>query len=69
MLIKQGYYPYIYTTKDIVNPAAPPEMAQTEGNYWETENDYTILVYYTSLSYRRDELVGYTTINSKANTQ
>jgi hypothetical protein len=69
MLLKQGYYPYVYCTKDITDPSAPPEMAYTEGNYWETENTYTVLVYYTSLSYRRDELVGYTTINSMANAQ
>lgn len=65
MILKQGYYTYTYVTKDIKSNTASTE--QTDGNYWETENDYTILVYYRSLSGRHDELVGVTTINSRLN--
>jgi hypothetical protein len=36
----------------------------TEGNYWDTENDYMILVYYRALAGRADELVGITHVNS-----
>ena len=41
------------------------ETQDTEGNYSETENSYTILVYYRSFSDRSDELVGATTIDSR----
>lgn len=63
LLLKQGYYSYTYMTKDIRGNV--PSADQTDGNYWETENDYTVLVYYRSLGGRHDELVGYTTVNSR----
>lgn len=67
LFLKQGYYSYIYLTKDLANPNASPDLADTEGNYWETENNYTVLVYYRSFSDRSDRLVGVTTINSRRN--
>ncbi len=66
LLMKQGYYTYTLGTKDINNRQAPISVAETDGNYWETENNYTILVYYRSFSDRSDELVGIYTINSRA---
>ena len=65
IFLKQGYYSYTYATKDIKNPLEPADISFTDGNYWETENEYTILVYYRSFSGRHDELVGATTINSR----
>jgi hypothetical protein len=65
LLLKQGYYTYTYVTKDNNLPNAPADVEQTDGNYWETENDYTILVYYRSFSDRSDQLVGVSTINSR----
>jgi hypothetical protein len=65
LLLKQGYYSYNYVTKDIKSRGGA--TVQTEnigGNSIETENDYTILIYYRPLAGRHDELVGYTTINS-----
>lgn len=64
LYLKQGYYTYIYVTKDAGNPASAALTDQTEGDYWETENDYTVLIYYRSLSGRHDELIGVSTINS-----
>ena len=66
LLLKQGYYTYIFGTKDIGNLKMQPQLNITEGNYWETENDYTVLVYYRSFSDRSDELIGVKTINSRA---
>lgn len=63
-LLKQGYYSYTYVTKDNRDPSAKADARLTDGNYWETENDYTILFYYRSFSSRHDELVGITTVNS-----
>ncbi len=65
LLLKQGIYSYYYATKETNAPDAPSSMVATEGNFWETANDYTILVYYHSYSSRSDELVGVTTLNSK----
>ncbi|MBN8718559.1 MAG: DUF5103 domain-containing protein [Sediminibacterium magnilacihabitans] len=65
LLLKQGYYSYIYVTKSVKDPDERAATDLTEGNYWETENDYTILVYYRSLSGRHDELLGISTINSR----
>ena len=64
LYLKQGYYSYIYVTKDAQNANATALTEQTEGDYWETENDYTVLIYYRSLSGRHDELIGISTINS-----
>ncbi len=65
LLLKQGYYSYSYVTKDNKNKSAKSDPALTEGNYWETENQYTVLFYYRSFSSRYDELVGIATVNSK----
>ena len=65
LFLKQGYYSYNYVTKDIRNKNAKTETAFTEGNYWETENQYTILFYYRSFSSRYDELIGISTVNSR----
>lgn len=65
LLLKQGIYSYNYAIKDSKQPDIPASFAQTEGNYWETENDYVVLVYYHSYSSRCDELIGVSTLNSK----
>ncbi|BAV08180.1 protein of unknown function [Filimonas lacunae] len=64
MFLKQGYYTYTYATTN-TGESNHAEVALTDGNYWETENAYTILVYYRGFSDRYDRLVGYTTINSR----
>lgn len=65
LYLKQGYYNYIYG----VIPKGGDELhtGQTEGNWWETENNYNILVYYRPLGGRADELVGLRTLNSLEN--
>lgn len=64
LLLKQGYYSYIYVTKDKSDRKSQLQFDQSEGNYWETENEYTVLIYYRSFSSRHDELIGVTTVNS-----
>jgi len=64
LLLKQGFYAYTYVTKD--NSSTSGDVSLTDGNYWETENDYTILVYYRSFSDRYDELVCIKNINTRA---
>lgn len=61
--LKQGYYNYTFIAVDKNNPGQRTEL---EGNYWETENSYTILVYYKSFTDRSDQLIGVATINSRS---
>ena len=62
LLLKQGYYNYMYATK----PARGglPDFSQTEGNHWSTENNYTIFIYYRPFGARADECIGFSTLNS-----
>ncbi|MEO5890884.1 MAG: DUF5103 domain-containing protein [Ferruginibacter sp.] len=53
--LKQGYYSYGYM---LVDQADPLKRIEMEGNYWETENNYTILVYYKGFSDQYDQLIG-----------
>jgi hypothetical protein len=63
LFLKQGYYNYIYTTQPI-NGKGYPDFTETEGNYTNTENTYTILVYFRPFGARYDSVVGYTIISS-----
>jgi hypothetical protein len=62
LFLKQGYYNYTYVVADRNNMANRMEI---DGNYFEAENSYTILVYYKSFTSRSDELIGAATINSR----
>lgn len=65
LFLKQGYYNYNYVTR---SPGAPASdgfsVENTEGNYFGTENSYTVLVYYRAFGARADELIGYTRVSS-----
>lgn len=63
LLLKQGFYSYAYVTLP-QNKAGYPDFSATEGNYWGTENAYTILVYYRPFGARADELIGSASVNS-----
>lgn len=65
MLLKQGYYNYIYVYVPQGSTVADHE--NFEGSFWMTDNDYQILVYFRSLGGRYDRLVGYTQLNSRMN--
>ncbi|RYD82772.1 MAG: DUF5103 domain-containing protein [Sphingobacteriales bacterium] len=60
--MKQGYYNYQYILAD-ANDAS--KRVALEGNYWETENNYTILIYYKSFTDRADQLIGIGQFNSR----
>ena len=62
LFMKQGYYDYTYVGVDKNNPSIKSEF---DGNYYETENLYTILVYYKSFVGRSDELIGVATFDSR----
>lgn len=62
MLMKQGFYNYTYITandkKEINNHAV-------EGSFYQTENDYSVIVYYRPIGSRYDQVVGYGRANSE----
>jgi len=63
MYLKQGYYDYVFGLYD---PATRRfEMDATEGNVWETENTYLVLIYYRELGGRYDQLLGLQAVNSQ----
>lgn len=60
LFLKQGYYDYKYLLR-----SADGRTTNLAGNYYETENVYTILVYYKSFTSRNDELIGAVTVKSR----
>ncbi len=57
VLLKQGYYSYQYRQQD-------GATARTEGDFYQTENEYSVLVYYRGQGERYDRLVGYSATNT-----
>jgi hypothetical protein len=60
-LLKQGYYDYQYA---VVDKEGKINTSVFEGNHWETENSYSVFVYYRPQSGLGDRLVGYTKVNT-----
>jgi hypothetical protein len=63
MVLKQGYYNYLYGTMPL-NKKAFPDFSQTEGYHWNSENSYHVLVYYRPFGARADELIGFAAVSS-----
>jgi hypothetical protein len=60
-LFKQGYYDYMFALQEndgFLN------IEDIEGSYYETENDYLIIVYYRPLGAEFDRIVGVTNFSS-----
>ena len=64
VFLKQGFYNYGYLTRSSAIKDKAPTFENTEGNYWATENDYTVLVYFRPFGARADELIGYARVRS-----
>jgi Domain of unknown function (DUF5103) len=62
LFLKQGYYDYVYALNDRKSQEFTTD--KTEGNLWETEDTYLVLVYYRQLGGRYDELLGISRVNS-----
>ncbi|MCQ2341195.1 MAG: DUF5103 domain-containing protein [Paludibacteraceae bacterium] len=54
-LLKQGGYDYIYLLKKKSEPSG--SLLMTEGSHWQTENTYTVYVYFHGTNDRYDRLV------------
>jgi hypothetical protein len=59
LLLKQGWYDYQYAFKT----EEGWDMSSFEGNYFETENEYEVFVYYRDMASRYDELISYLNLN------
>lgn len=60
-LFKQGFYNYKYV---LVNRDGSIDSAAIDGDFWETENDYTVIAYYRELGGRYDRVIGVGAANS-----
>lgn len=62
LFLKQGIYNYQY----VLNRDGSNEVDDTslEGSYWNTENDYLVIIYYRPFNARYDHAIGFTKINS-----
>jgi hypothetical protein len=57
LFLKQGYYNYLYVFRDKGKNRA--DEALIEGSHWETENEYTVWVYYHETGGLYDRLIAY----------
>lgn len=62
LLLKQGYYDYMYIVKDKETGTA--SLAPINGDFWETNNLYHIFVYLYDYLQNYDQLIGYKVIRS-----
>ena len=56
LLLKQGFYNYKYI---IVNQDQTINEGAVSGNFYQTENNYKVLVYYKDLGARYDRIIGF----------
>lgn len=61
-LFKQGFYNYKYV---LLTPEGSLEEGYFSGNHQETENQYTVLIYYREPGGRYDRIIGMGTANSR----
>jgi hypothetical protein len=57
MLLKQGFYNYKHIAVD--KQTGQLDEGVISGNFWQTENNYKVLVYYRDLGSRYDRLIGF----------
>lgn len=55
LLLKQGFYNYQYVTKSIDGTISNHDI---DGSFYQTENDYTVLVYYKKFGSRYTKVIG-----------
>jgi len=60
-LFKQGFYNYKYV---LVNRDGTIDEGAIEGNFWQTENEYTVIIYFRDLGARYDRIIGMGKANS-----
>ncbi|GHU61702.1 DUF5103 domain-containing protein [Bacteroidia bacterium] len=61
--LKEGYYNYLYVTQK--DNASSAGTALIEGNFYQTENEYRVMVYFHPQGGKYDKLIGTQTIQFK----
>lgn len=61
--MKEGYYNYQYVTAPLGSRKGSPAL--TEGNFYQTENEYAVWVYFRPQGDRYDRLIGIQSIHFK----
>ena len=64
VLLKQGYYNYQFRQLD---KNGVGRTALTDGNFYQTENEYIVLVYHRPQGARYDALVGFSKVKTNGN--
>ncbi|GAL91080.1 DUF5103 domain-containing protein [Jejuia pallidilutea] len=59
--LKQGFYNYKYV---VLNADGTLDEGRISGNFWQTENNYKVLVYYRDLGARYDRIIGFNEVSS-----
>jgi len=54
-LFKQGFYNYKYI---IIDEYGNIDESAISGDFWQTENDYTVLIYYREIGEQYDRIIG-----------
>lgn len=62
LLLKQGYYDYIYAVREKGQETA--DVGVVAGNFWETVNEYTVYLYLFDPTQNYDQLIGVHTMPS-----
>ncbi len=62
LTLKQGYYNYVYVL--VADGTSTADQTTIEGSHYETENNYTVLVYHRAMGSGYDKLIGVRTFNS-----
>ncbi len=62
ILLKQGFYNYMYALEGTGSESV--DFSYTEGNRWETENNYQILVYNREIGLRYDRAIAFVQVSS-----
>ncbi len=57
LFLKQGYYNYLYGILERGETSA--DITIIEGDHWETQNEYTVMVYYRRPGTSFDQLIGH----------
>lgn len=61
LLLKQGYYNYQFAALS----DDPKGSSSPEGDHWETENTYQLIIYHRSIGIRYDRVIGYKEFSSE----
>ena len=62
LFLKQGFYNYLFVT---ANDQGEVNNHAIEGSFYQTENNYTVLIYYRPFGTRYDQVIGLGNTNSE----